>query len=170
MSEFLNDAVEKEIIDDECKDRLVPVSESIRYRKRAQSAEMKLMEIEDTMKLANQHNKELNDKIKEYEVQNSIIIELSKAGVKDMESGIALVRSRMQNGTRDNIDELVTELKSEKQFLFGGINSRAADKTAGVKNLAPETEKILAQAAKRAAASGSRRDIQEYLKLRRNFL
>jgi hypothetical protein len=69
------------------------------------------------------------------------------------------------------VDGVIEQLKKEKQYLFSGIVT--AKKTAGAKESAYDgtnKQTVLERAAKRAATTGTRTDLQEYLKLRRNFL
>ncbi len=45
-----------------------------------------------------------------------------------------------------------------------------AKKTAGAKDRVQSSQMVLEKAAKEAAVTGSRTDLQKYLKLRRNFV
>ena len=68
----------------------------------------------------------------------------------------------------------VEQLKAEKTYLFGltdvGYSSERVTRTTPAKDRLDTGRSSLEKAAKRAAMSGSKRDLQEYLKLRRNFL
>ena len=74
-------------------------------------------------------------------------------------------------GSTEEITGRIEQLKNEKQYLFAS-NSGAVTtkKTASAKERIPDTHTILARAAKKAATTGNRADLQEYLKLRRNYL
>ena len=70
------------------------------------------------------------------------------------------------------MDGVIEQLKKEKQYLFAGNNSSTATakKTAGAKDRIENSQTILERAAKKAATTGNRIDLQEYLRLRRNFV
>ena len=68
-------------------------------------------------------------------------------------------------------EELVARLQSEKRHLFGRASEPAtARKTSGVRDRAAPGRSALEQAAAKAARTGKRADLQEYLRLRRNVL
>jgi hypothetical protein len=78
----------------------------------------------------------------------------------------------MRGSDDADLDGVVEQLKKEKQYLF---ESRAnelvtAKKTASVKERVQTGRGVLEKAAERAAETGNRADLQEYLKLRRNFV
>jgi hypothetical protein len=69
------------------------------------------------------------------------------------------------------LDGVIEQLKKEKQYLFTGTGGiTMTKKTAGAKERINDNQMILERAAKKAATTGNRTDLQEYLKLRRNFL
>ena len=106
-------------------EKLVPVGEAIRYRKRAQAAEKELEELKVS------HQKQ---------------------------------------------DDELTSLKEQLEAVQDGrVSDRPGEsgtvRTQGVKEArATGTRSVLQNAARQAAGSGSRADVQEYLRLRRNFL
>jgi len=66
---------------------------------------------------------------------------------------------------------VIKQLKKEKQYLFAGTSGAVtAKKTAGAKERMESSQTVLEKVAKKAATTGSRTDLQEYLKLRRNFV
>ena len=96
---------------------------------------------------------------------------LIAAGSIDIESALLVARERIKNQEQTDVDEVVEQLKKDKQFLFRGSEDIVkAEKTAGAKERSGNVYTILARAAQKAATSGSRKDLQEYLKLRRNYL
>jgi len=70
------------------------------------------------------------------------------------------------------LDGVVEQLKKEKQYLFGSKTNEvmAAKRTAPVKERVQSNRGVLEKAAEKAATTGNRADLQEYLKLRRNFV
>jgi hypothetical protein len=63
-------------------------------------------------------------------------------------------------------------LRKEKGYLFAGLaeGNLSAKKTAGAKERGAGNQTVLERAAKRAATTGRRADLQEYLKLRRSIV
>jgi len=77
----------------------------------------------------------------------------------------------MEGQTEADLDGVIEQLKKEKQYLFGGVSGTVtAKKTAGAKERMTNNQTVLERAAKKAATTGNRTDLQEYLKLRRNFI
>ncbi len=109
-------------------EKLVPVSESIRYRKRAQAAEKELSELKES------HNE-----------QNEQMAAL-KEQVESLQDAV-------------------------KQSLVAATENDNRQKTQGVKETRTGGARTMLQtAAKQAAHSGSRSDVQEYLRFRRAYV
>ncbi len=94
---------------------------------------------------------------------------LAEAGASDLETAILVAKARMEGLNEADADGVIEKLKAEKQYLFGGERRgfAAARKTAGVKDKTQNSQTALERAARRAAKSGSRADLHEYLRLRR---
>jgi hypothetical protein len=96
---------------------------------------------------------------------------LTAAGAADLEAAVALAKVRMRNKPDTDVDGIVEQLKREKQYLFADVGKTVSStKTAGAKERTASPQAVLAKAAKKACATGNRTDLQEYLRLRRNFL
>ena len=109
-------------------EKLVPVSESIRYRKRAQAAEKELSELKES-----------------HDEQNVQLAQL-KEQVESLQDAV-------------------------KESLAAATENDNGQKTQGVKETRTGgARSMLQNAAKRAADSGSRSDVQEYLRLRRAYV
>jgi hypothetical protein len=151
--------------------KLVPVAESIRYRKRAQSAEKQIESLTEQLAGARQQTEQLNVQLSDIQTERKLMHKLIVAGAVDIESAVLLAKARMKEGADAEPDDVIEQLKKEKQFLFGGSDEVAtATKTAGVKERSTNVHTILERAAKKAATTGNRTDLHEYLKLRRNYL
>lgn len=151
--------------------KLVPVSESIRYRKRAQSAEKQIESLAEKLAEAKAEAKETAEQLKSLQVEQKLVRELTVAGAVDLETAVLIAKARMEGGTEADIDSVIRQLKKEKQYLFAGASRTVpATKTAGAKERMEGSQTVLERAAKRAATTGSRTDLHEYLKLRRNFI
>ncbi len=151
--------------------KLVPVAESIRYRKRAQSAEKKLEELTEQLAQAKVQTAKLSEQLSDVQTEQKLTRKLAAAGTVDLETAALIAKARMQDQTEADLDSVIEQLKIEKQYLFAG-NSGAVTtkKTASAKERNTDTYTIIARAAKKAATTGNRADLQEYLKLRRNYL
>jgi uncharacterized protein YhaN len=152
-------------------EKLVPVGESIRYRKRAQSAERKLEQLGEQLAQANSQAAALSEQLDEIRSEQELTRKLTAAGAADLEAAVALAKVRMRNKPDTDVDGIVEQLKREKQYLFADVGKTVSStKTAGAKERTASPQAVLAKAAKKACATGNRTDLQEYLRLRRNFL
>jgi len=151
--------------------RLVPVAESIRYRKRAQSAEKKIEELTEQLAQAKSQTAELTGHLSDIQTEQKLMRQLATAGAVDLESAVLIARARMQDKDDTEVTNVIEQLKKEKQFLFAADSpGPTPTKTAGARNRVTNSQTLLERAAKKAATTGSRTDLHEYLKLRRNFL
>ena len=151
--------------------KLVPLSETIRYRKRAQSAERKIEDLAGQLAETKAETKAMADQLECVQVEQQLIHKLAAAGTVDLETALLIAKTRMKGESEADIDSVIKQLRKEKQYLFlapSGIVT--AKKTAGAKERIEGSQTVLEKAAKRAATTGSRIDLQEYLKLRRNFV
>ena len=151
--------------------KLVPLSESIRHRKRAQSAEKKIEDLAEQLAEAKAGAKTTAEQLRKVQVEQKLVHKLVAAGTVDLETAMLIAKARMEGETEADMDSVVKQLRKEKQYLFAitGVTA-AAKKTARAKERIEGSQTILERAAKRAATTGSRTDLQEYLKLRRNFV
>ncbi|MHC4435733.1 MAG: hypothetical protein ACYS3S_00120 [Planctomycetota bacterium] len=151
--------------------RLVPVAESIRYRKRAQSAEKKIEELTEQLTQAKSQTAELSEQLSDIQTEQKLMRQLAAAGAVDLETAVLIARARIQDQDNADVTGVIEQLKREKQFLFtAGSPGPAPTKTAGARDRVINSQTLVERAAKKAATTGSRTDLHEYLKLRRNFL
>jgi uncharacterized protein YhaN len=150
---------------------LVPVTESIRYRKRAQSAEKKLEVLTEQLAQAKAQSEKMSEQLSALQAEQKLTHKLAAAGAVDLETATLIAKARMQNQDDADVDGVVEQLKKEKHYLFGSSGgSVTPGKTAGVRDRVAGNQTLLERAAKKAATTGNRTDLHEYLKLRRNFL
>ena len=152
--------------------KLVPVAESIRYRKRAQSAEKDNESMVHELAVMKSQNKEVSDRLEAIKTEQQLTRKLVAAGAVDLEATILVVRARMDGSEKADMDGVIEQLKAEKQHLFGDQRgmSFVPQRTSGAKERDSAGHVVLGRAAKKAATTGNRTDLQEYLKLRRNFI
>ncbi len=151
--------------------KLVPVAESIRYRKRAQSAEKKLEALTEQLAEAKAQTAKMSEQLSNIRTEQELMRRLAAEGTADMETAVLLAKARIQDKSEADLGSVIEQLKKEKQYLFGTTSGAVtAKKTAGAKERMTNSQTILEKAAKKAATTGNRTDLHEYLKLRRNFL
>jgi len=153
-------------------EKLVPVAESIRYRKRAQRAEAKSEELAKQLGEAKSEVERMSGQLSDMEFEQKLIRKLAAEGSVDVETGVLLAKSRMKESgvVAGEVDEVVEDLKREKGYLFAEDSGGRSFKTAGVRQKGEQVRPSLSKAAQQAAESGNRADLQHYLKLRRNFV
>jgi hypothetical protein len=96
---------------------------------------------------------------------------LAAAGAVDLETAVLVAKARLDGKAGADVDGCVAQLRKEKAYLFGGpTETTAPRRTAPVKDRMPANHTTLEQAAQKAAQTGSRADLHQYLKLRRNLL
>ncbi|MCK5563795.1 MAG: hypothetical protein KAJ07_00995 [Planctomycetes bacterium] len=150
-------------------EKLVPVGEAIRYRKRAQSAEQAAEALTEELATSKEQGKQLTEKLQQLESENAMTMELVSAGAIDLEAAMMMTKSRLTGG--EDIKDVVAQLRAEKGYLFvDRVEQAVLPRTSGVKHKRGGAVAGLEAAAKRAASSGSRADIHEYLKVRRQFV
>jgi len=171
VEENLSETTEEQELDGNDAAKLVPVTESIRYRRRAQSAEKKSESLAEQLAEANQKIARMSQDLSDLQTEQRLVRKLAAAGAADLEAAVLVAKTRMEGALEADIDTCVEQLKREKAYLFSGsIETSPVRKTAGVKDRVRQTQAALEQAAKKAARTGSRADLQHYLKLRRNLL
>jgi len=160
--------------------KLVPVAESIRYRKRAQSAEKKIETLAEQLAQAKSQASEMARELSGIQVEQKLMRKLAAAGAIDVETAVLIAKAKIGTETEADLDGAIQQLKKEKQYLFSGTSAApvaavrqqdtGAKKTAGAKDRMQDSRTALERAAKKAATTGNRTDLQEYLKLRRNYI
>jgi len=152
--------------------RLVPVAESIRYRKRAQGAEKKIELLTEQLEQAKSQAANLSEQLSGIQAEQELVRKFAATGTVDLETAVLIAKARLESDEKADLDSVIEQLKKEKQYLFtNNINPAVATrKTASAKDRTQNSQTVLERAAKKAATTGNRTDLQQYLKLRRNFL
>jgi len=151
--------------------KLVSITESIRYRRRAQSAEKQAQELTDQLTQANETISQISQDLEGLQRDQELTRKLSAAGAVDLEAALLVAKARMKDQTEADIDACVEQLRNEKRHLFGPVPEAVTQRrTAGAKDRTAHNQTALQRAAAQAAQSGTRADLQHYLKLRRNLL
>ncbi len=153
--------------------KLVPVAESIRYRRRAQSAERKVEVLADQLSQLKSQTAKMAEQLGDIQLERELMRKLAAAGAVDLEAAVLIAKTRLAGQEEADLNGCVERLRKEKRYLFGEkflTSSTATQKTAGAKGHQRTAQTVLEKVAKRAATTGNRTDLQDYLKLRRNFL
>jgi hypothetical protein len=151
--------------------KLVPVAESIRYRKRAQSAEKKVETLTEQLAAATSQVSEITEELRSIQIEQTLMRKLATIGAVDLETAVLIAKAKTEGETEADLDGVIEQLKKEKQYLFATTSGAVTvKKTASAKDRIQNSQTTLERAAKKAATTGNRTDLQEYLKLRRNFI
>ncbi len=159
--------------------KLVPVAESIRYRKRAQSAEKKIEALAEQLAEAKSQAAKMAEELNGIRSEQELTRRLASSGVVDLEAAVFIAKAKMERQSEADLDGVIEQLRSEKQYLWAtpslagcaeGGRTAGAKKTSGARQRVQDSGTILERAAKKAATTGNRADLQEYLKLRRSLL
>lgn len=120
---------------------------------------------------ANARIAQISEELDGLQIEQKLTHKLAAAGAIDLEAAVLVARARIEGQTETDIDNCVVQLRKEKGYLFGGATQIAVPrKTAAVKDRAAHSQAVLEQAAKRAARTGSRIDLQRYMQLRRSVM
>jgi len=107
----------------------------------------------------------------ELQTEQKLAHKLAAAGAIDLETAVVVAKARIDGNDPARIEACVAQLKKEKAYLFGApADTTAARRTAGVKERTSGSATALGQAAEKAARTGSRADLLQYLRLRRNLV
>ena len=164
--------------------KLIPVAEAIKYRRRAQQAESQLHDLEQQLEELRSHSQTRSDDLAKAEAErdeartqltvtdNRHTAErmLIEVGVVDIEAASALLSKRVdfaEELDKETLASGVQELLLDKPFLQPTPEGGLPPKTASARPARTTGAGQLARAAQRAAESGNRKDVAEYLRLRR---
>ena len=162
---------ERQDLDDR---QVVPVGEAIRYRKRAQAAEQQVEKLSQELSDVQREFATVKERLGEQARESGLVESLVKAEVNDMEVGRLLARQRMADSGVEgkDVEKVIEELKAERPGLFGKDFrlSGVLGPTAGVRQGAETGRAALSRLAEKAGDSRSRKDLQEYMRLRRGMI
>ena len=104
------------------------------------------------------------------EQEQELMRRLSAEGTKDLEAAVAIAKARISGDNTAELGAIVEQLRKEKGYLFN-----EKEVTAATMRTSPAKEQrngagSLERAAKKAAGTGSRSDLQVYMKRRRSIV
>lgn len=152
----------------EAAERMVPVSEAKRYRKRAQAAEATLEELKAQL-AENQEqirrSEVLIESLQRRQEMDEILVEHDAV---DLETARLLVEQAIAEGDAEDVASAVAELQQRKPVLFRPRKAVQATAQAPREiNGRTLRQESLERAASAASETGERRDVMRYLRLRR---
>ena len=154
-------------------EHLVPVSEAIKYRKRAQAAEQQLELLSKQFKEKENVQEAIENKLNEARQETELTQQLVLAGATDVEAALLLTQKQLRMGEIKDVKVLVSDLREERPYLFSdrvnGTTAVLAGPTAVVHSNDGANVSKLSRLAHQAQNSGTRKDMQEYLRLRRSM-
>ena len=144
-------------------EQLVPVGEAIKYRKRAQAAEQQVESLSEQLG-------EAQSQLATVGLEGELTRQLVAAGAVDLEVALLLVKQQCDSSDEAGRDvgAVVEQLRQKRPSLFATANDVLAQPTAGVRRTNQGPGVRLEQMAQRANQTQSRKDMQEYLRLRRS--
>ncbi|MEM8737676.1 MAG: hypothetical protein AAGG38_04260 [Planctomycetota bacterium] len=143
--------------------KLVPVAEAIRYRKRAQTAEQELGALRGQLTTVQERLDKSQETITALERRQKIDALLADSDAIDLEAARLLTEISVSQMDEPDVRAAVDDLRRQKPYLF---RQRVTQIDSA---MSPRVESSGAEelAAERAAATGDRRDLLDYLRLRR---
>ncbi len=144
------------------------IPEAVLIRRQAQAAEKELAALKAERDRLHAENQTLRENLQRIQMDQQIRQAVQSAGAIDSDTVCLLIRQQMeQTGTTD-VPMLLERLGREKSWLFVRDRTARTSRTAGQRVL-PDRTAALQQAAAKAERSGRLNDVQEYLRIRRQF-
>ncbi|MFI4860966.1 MAG: hypothetical protein ACIAXF_09830 [Phycisphaerales bacterium JB063] len=156
----------QDVTTDDGTDKLVPVTEAIRYRRRAQQAEQRLTDLERELGELRSAYDASQETITALERRERIDALLTQADTVDLETARLLTEVTVAGMDEPDVAAAIADLRRHKPYLFasGGVGLPSA---MGPRD--PEqTSDPVVEAETQARETGDRRDLLRYLRLRRN--
>lgn len=148
-------------------ERMVRVTEAIRYRRRAQAAEKQLEELAGKLREAEAQLAHSRREIGRLERQQKIDRLLAESGAIDLEAARLLTEAAVEGMDEPDVEAAVEDLRRHKPYLF---RQRGPLRLAMGPRSPSGWQERAEDAAAEARMSGNRRDLLRYLRLRRKGL
>ncbi len=165
---FVDEAADAQIQESqEQRERLVPVSEAKKYRKRAQAAEKILEDFKVELAQKNETLQEQQQVIADMQRQRSIDELLVDSEAIDLETTRLLTEMALSEMAEPDVEQAVAQLRQRKPFLFRSTARGAAALSPKAENNQTSLARSMERAAADAHSSGNRTALLRYLRLRR---
>ncbi len=151
--------------------QMVPVAESIKYRKRAQAAEQQLEQLNEQLRQHQNREEELEQKYQQSHQEKQLTLQLAQRGVVDIEAAMLLAQKQLASDKEATLKSVLDTMQAERPYLFGQekLDYGYASASAGLRSGKSATASVIKNMAQQAQQSGHRRDMQQYLRLRRTI-
>ncbi len=164
----VDEAPDPQIPDDrEQHERLVPVSEAKKYRKRAQAAEKTLEDFKVELAEKNETLRKQRQTITDMQQQRLIDESLVDSEAIDLETTRLLTEMALSEMAEPNVEQAVAQLRQRKPFLFRSTARGATALSPKAENNQTSLARSMEHAAAEAHSSGNRTALLRYLRLRR---
>ncbi len=144
--------------------KLVPVTEAIRYRKRAQAAEQQLADLRAKLGAVETDLSKTRETIAVLERRQKIDALLADSDAVDVEVARLLTEAAVEMMDQPDVAAAIADLRRSKPYLFRTRRTEAGAMPARTRG----PSQTVITAAEQAASTGSRLDLLRYLRLRRN--
>lgn len=154
--------------------RLVPVSEAIRYRKRAQTAEQELKRLQDELGTVHTELAQAREAIDQIERRHQVDELLAKADPIDMEAVRLLTMAAIEGAEDPDLESVIADLQSGKPLLFRQPNKKdncaavGSARSPSIPMRGRSHARTLHEAGRQAALTGRRDDVLRYMRVRRD--
>ncbi len=162
-----------EVADEQIRDnaeqheRLVPVSEAKKYRKRAQAAEKILEDFKVELAEKDEALHKQRQNIADMQRQRSIDELLVDSETIDLETTRLLTEMALSEMAEPDVEQAVAQLRKRKPFLFRSTAHGATALSPKAENNQTSLARSIERAAADAHSSGNRTALLRYLRLRR---
>lgn len=146
--------------------KLVPVTEAIRYRKRAQTAERELEEIKGRLQDLQDEAEQARETVTRLERRQQIDALLADTGAVDLEVARLLTEAAVEQMDDADVRLAIDDLRRAKPYLFRHATAASAAAMPAKQSDGPVRR--AEEAAESARSSGDRRELLRYLRLRRS--
>ena len=147
-------------------EKRVPVSESIRYRRRAQAAEQELEAVREQLAEKDKSLAEAQQELAEMERRERVDHLLRESEAIDLEAARLLTEVAVAQMDKPDVEAAVAELRERKPYLFRRDAGAPVEAGMGARPRGGEAQQLSA-AAEQAATTGDRRALLRYLRMRR---
>ncbi|MEM9083177.1 MAG: hypothetical protein AAGB34_06225 [Planctomycetota bacterium] len=145
-------------------EKLVPVSEAIRYRKRAQEAERSAEELGGRVEELEASLGTTRDELDSMERRHAVDLALMREGAIDLETARLMTELTMESMKEGDATAAVSALRRDKPFLF---RKRVGEAGGAMSAKVSQERMQAAEAGEQAARSGDRESLLRYLRARR---
>ncbi|MEJ5260015.1 MAG: hypothetical protein WHS88_07495 [Anaerohalosphaeraceae bacterium] len=144
------------------------IPEAVLIRRQVQAAEKELAQIRAERDRLDAENHTLRKTLDRIQTDRQLDEAVRAAGAIDGETVCLLIRQQLAENDKADIPALLERLRREKSWLFETDGSARPKRSAGQRVL-PDRTAALQQAAGKAERTGRLNDVQEYLRIRRQF-